>query len=192
MPSRSSWQDAGLRPATYCSLAWTSWPPPWLWQRRRSLFWGFPLDTCRRRWWVSVQCLVALFLLVAAGHAHQDAGKGVRDLLELATKAEPVEARRLLGKVVRMLADGKSALPAAERERLASDFRARLAEAVATPHQLEELMGGIRPMVARQVWYRHHREQWSYDFPLRFIVVVDRKKGQEARIQSVRPPPDQP
>jgi hypothetical protein len=148
------------------------------------------LDT-RGRWRLPSVGLGGLILAGIFGHAQalalQDVAEDARALLQLAGKAEPAEARQILGKVVRMLADDKANVPAGERERLAAPFVTRLAEVVSTPKHLDEVMGPkSRPTVARQVWYRRYREQWTFDFPFRFTVLVDFKKGEEPGIRSVR------
>jgi hypothetical protein len=155
---------------------------------------GCDLNTLPLRPRLPLVCAICLILVVFSGHAapdapgHEDTVQNAFALLQQAGKADPAEARRLLGTVVKTLSDEKAALPAAQRRQLASEFRDRLAEAVSTPQQLETIMGKSRPAVARQVWYRRYREQRIYDTPLRLIVVVDYRKGHEPSIHSVRLP----
>jgi len=144
-------------------------------------------------------CAIGLILAAFLDHAtpialgQEDTVENAFALLQQAGQVDAVEARRLLAEVVKVLGAEKSALPAAEKQRLASGFRDRLADVVSTPQQLDAIMGpSNRPTVARQVWYRHYREQRAYNRPLRLIVVVDQRKGHEPSIQSVRLPAEGP
>ena len=56
-------------------------------------------------------------------------------------------------------------------------------------HAAYVLDSQAKKVVARQVYFRHYREQWVYESPVSVSVVVVAKKGEGRRIQSVRAEP---
>ncbi len=112
------------------------------------------------------------------------AGKNPRDLIRLANQAKEKEARQLLKQVVALL--HQENFSPQERDDLTPPFVACLAKAARTPDAVAEVMEPAKKSVSRQVYYRRYREQWIYEAPLRLGVVVEWKKGEGLRLQSVR------
>ena len=117
----------------------------------------------------------------------EKAGKDPVALLELVPLVAGKEGRGLRRQAKALLADRQVTSSPQERERLLRGLARVLPAAARTPAELRELLGPPR-QVLRQVLYRRYREQWHYDTPLSYGVVIEGAKGQEARVHGVLVP----
>jgi hypothetical protein len=100
--------------------------------------------------------------------------------LDLAEKAEPAQARRMMNQVLKLLErqPGKDAL----RER----FARLLTQKATTPDEILEVLGPrTAKSVQRQVLFRRYLEQWVFEAPIGLCVVFEAPRGQEPRVKQV-------
>lgn len=116
------------------------------------------------------------------------AGRDPAELIRLANRTEDQQARELLRKVLAILVEDKKLHG---DEKLTAQFLNCLERKFArTPdHAAYVLDSQAKKNVARQVFFRHYREQWVYEAPVSVWVVVIAKKGEGRRLQSVRAEP---
>jgi hypothetical protein len=103
-----------------------------------------------------------------------------RKLTEFVDQLSGKDARRMLKQMVKSVsADGN----AAKKERLAAAILRAMPRVARTPDELLEITGSDCPKtVVRQIFYRHYREQWVFEHPIRCCVVFDCVKGKDPRL----------
>jgi hypothetical protein len=110
------------------------------------------------------------------------AGADAMKLMALADQANRKDACRILGKVIKILAETKEAIP----EQEAQKFAQTLQRAAHDFDDVQTAMGLLTAKtVSRQVFYRRYREQWIYEHPLRLTLVFDCLKGKDAYLLNV-------
>jgi hypothetical protein len=104
-------------------------------------------------------------------------------LLALVPLADEKSAGRLRKQVHDLLNEMK--VPAAEQAKLAARLAAALPETVLSMDEARQVFGPPR-QTARQIFFRHYLEEWSFDSPLPLCLVFDCRTGQAPRLQTVR------
>lgn len=106
-------------------------------------------------------------------------------LLEKAAQAEPAQARAYLGMVTALL-DKDDGLTPSGRVEITQKLAKLLPLKAKTQAEVLEVLGEkTLKTVSRQALFRRYREQWTYERPLRLVVIWDVAKGQEPILSSV-------
>lgn len=120
--------------------------------------------------------------------AFQDAG-AYELILEQVAQAEPPQARKALQSLLRAI-EKDNALPPRERADLTARLAGLIQAKALTQAEVLEVLGEKTPRsLSRQVLFRRYREQWTYERPLRLIVIWDVRRGQEPILKAVLPGP---
>jgi hypothetical protein len=130
--------------------------------------------------------ILAFLLCTSETAGSQEDGSEPGRLVELAGKAQGQEARKLLGKVIAALAEGKQPKNQAERDDLLVRLAGGIEKSAQTQNEVRAIFGDkCQKTVVRQVYFRRYREHWTFERPVRLTVVFDCIKGREPRVQTV-------
>jgi len=131
--------------------------------------------------------ILVFILWTGAPARSQEDGDEPGRLLELATKAQGKEARDLLGRAVKALAEGKQPKTQAEMEALLVRLARGIENSAQTQKEILGIFGDCQKTEVRQVYFRRYREQWIFETP-RLTVVFDCIKGRDPRVLTVLVP----
>jgi hypothetical protein len=108
----------------------------------------------------------------------KDAGSDPTKLVASVERVSRKDARRLLSAWIKLEKRG-------EKNGVGARFAKSLLLAARTPEEVLEVMGAGSPkVVVRQVSYRRYREQWIFEYPMRFCVVFDCVNGADPRVSN--------
>jgi hypothetical protein len=128
------------------------------------------------------------FILVFMLFTGEPEGRGEpARLLDLAGKAQGKEARDLLGRAVKALAESKQPKTQAEMEALLMRLGRGIENTAQTQKEILGIFGGCPKTEVRQVYFRRYREQWIFEKPP-LTVVFDCIKGREPKVLTVLVP----
>jgi hypothetical protein len=119
---------------------------------------------------------------IESGPREKDSGAQPAKLLDLIKQVDAKRGRLLLARAFRLVAEDTPD----QRMLLAPRFASALLATARTPKDIELILGKkATKTVARQVFYRHYREQWTIEQPLPLCVILDCVKGDDPKVLTV-------